>query len=222
MESKKSEREYLLEARIFATNIFASLPQDVKAAAFTMKSKIPFKVTSLREVLVHRVAELSMVAVDLFECNKLVPAFVITRSVVETVALTCWLHQKVSEFLDSKDVEELDDFLMKAMLGSRNGTTPLESYNVLTAVDHMNKEHKGFRKMFDSLCEFTHPNWSGVLGSYGRIDHERLTLTLGSVNSRAPIMLGLSTFTASLKLFEHYYNDLAELLTKLNDHFESQ
>lgn len=219
---KKSDAEYLVEARIRATNIFVSLPQDVKAAGLTLNSKLPFKTTSLREALAHRVAELSMVAVDLYECRKLVPAFVITRAVVETVAMTYWLHQRVGEFLQSKDVNCLDEFLTKAMLGSRDGITSLESYNVLTAVDKMDKEWNGFRKMYDWLCEFTHPNWSGTMGAYGRMDREAFALSLGSENGRAPIVLGLAPFVASLELFEHYYNDLADQLGNLNTYFESQ
>ena len=222
MTEKKSEREYLVEARVFATNIFTSLPLTVEAASLTWKSKIPFKAISLREVLIHRVSELSMVAVDLYECNKLVPAFVITRSIVETVAMTYWLSKRVGEFLSSKDVQKLDEFLMRAMHGSRDGTTPLESYNVLTAVDKMDKEYNGFRKMYDWLCEFTHPNWSGALGAYGKINQEKHSLSLVSKNSRVPIILGLGPFNASLKLFEHYYNDLTEQLNALNEYFEKQ
>ncbi len=222
MAEKKTEREYLLETRVFATNIFASLPHNVEAVALTWKSKVPFKALSLREVLIHRIAELSMVAVDLFECNKLVPAFIITRAVVETVAMTYLFSQKNSEFLGSKDVKKLDEFLMKAMFGSRDSSTPLDSYNVLTAVDKMDKEYNGFRKMYDWLCEFTHPNWSGVLGAYGQLDREKYSLSLGSENSRIPIILGLAPFNASLKLFEHYYNDLAEQLSNLNEFFENQ
>ncbi len=222
MKDKKSEREYLVEARVFATNIFASLPLTVVAADLTWKSKIPFKAVSLREVLIHRVSELSMVAVDLYECNKLVPAFIITRAVVETVAMTYWLNQKVGEFFKTKDIQKLDEFLMKAMHGSRDDTTPIEPYNVLTAVDKMDKKHNGFRKMYGWLCEFTHPNWSGVLGAYGKVDHKKHCLKLGSKNNRVPVMLGLGPFNASLKLFEHYYNKLSEQLDSLNEYFENQ
>jgi hypothetical protein len=222
MTEKKSEREYLVEARVFATNIFTSLPLTVEAAALTWKSKIPFKAISLREVLIHRVGELSIVAVDLYECNKLGPAFVITRAIVETVAITYWLSQRVAQFLNSKDVQKLDEFLMRAMHGSRDATTPLESYNVLTAVDKMDKEYNGFRKMYDWLCEFTHPNWSGALGAYGKINHEKYPLSLGSKNSRVSIMLGLGPFNASLKWFDHYYNNLTEQLNALNEYFENK
>ena len=178
-------------ARDFALNIPADLPKEIEARVFTLKSKIPFKATSLREVLLHRIAELASVAVELYDKDKLVPAFIITRAVVETASIIFWLHEKVSDFFLSKDVKLLDDFLMKAMLGSRDGTTDLESYNILTAVDHVNKRFSGFRRMYDRMREFTHPNWSGSLGCYGKIDEKKHQLNLGANLLRPPIEFGL-------------------------------
>lgn len=208
-------------ARELATNITESLPKEVDARAFTLESKLPFKATSLREVLIHRIAELASIAVDLYQRDKLVAAFVITRAVIETVAMIYWLHEKVTEFLSSKDIQKLDEFLMRAMLGSRDGTTSLESYNVLTAVDRVDKAFPDFRQMYDRLCEFTHPNWSGLLGSYGKTDRERFKPRLGSDLRKPPLAFGLAPLIGGLTIFEHYYNDLAELLHKLNDYFDS-
>jgi hypothetical protein len=75
--------------------------------------------------------------------------------------------------------------------------------------------------MYDQLCEFTHPNWSGALGSYGKIDREQFTLKLGSNIRRPPIAFGLAPLIGGLIMFEHYYNDLTDLLYGLNDYFEN-
>jgi len=215
-----NDEKMIALSRKLAENIREGLPKGVNARAFTLESKLSFKVTSLREVLIHRIAELALTAVELYESDKLVSAFVVTRAVIETVAMIYWLHEKVMEFLSSKDIQKLDDFLMRAMLGSRDGTTSLDSYNVLAAVDRVDKEFLDFRKMYDRLCEFTHPNWSGVLGSYGKIDRERFILRLGSDLRRQPIAFGLEPLIGGLTIFEHYYNDLAGLLYKLNDYFD--
>lgn len=206
-------------ARDFALNIPADLPKKIEARAFTLKSKIPFKATCLREVLLHRIAELASVAVELYEKDKLVPAFIITRAVVETASMIFWLNEKISDFFLSKDVKLLDGFLMKAMLGSRDGTTELESYNILTAVDRVNKRFSGFRRMYDRMCEFTHPNWSGSLGSYGKIDKKH-QLNLGANLRRPPIEFGLDPLIWGLGIFEYYYNDLADRLYDLNNYFD--
>lgn len=209
-------------AREFVTNFSASLPKELYAGSFTLKSKLPFKATSLREVLFHRATELGSVAVELFESNRLVPAFVVTRAIVETVAALYWLHEKVSQFLDSKDIEAFGQFLTRALVGSKDGTTQVEAYNALSAVDRLDRRFTGFRTKYDTLCEFTHPNWFGVLGSYGKLDWEELTLHLGTERRGPPISFGLDPLIMSLVIMQNYYNDLAKLLSKLNEHFEAQ
>ena len=124
----------LKKAREQVNIISSCLPNRVEAAGLTLKSKLPFKALSLREVLIHRISELAECAMIKYEERKIVPAFVLTRAVIETVALIYWLHKKIAELLESKDIEKLDYFLMKAMLGSKDNTTNIESYNVLTAV----------------------------------------------------------------------------------------
>ena len=67
----------------------------------------------------------------------------------------------------------------------------MESYNVLTAVNRLDKEFGGLRQMYDNLCEFTHPNWSGVMGSYSKIDKQEYTLYLGKEHGKPPLAFGL-------------------------------
>ena len=223
VKKKLSDKQLLLEARVWATNMLVALPTEIPATGLTLKSKLPFKAVSFRELLIHRMSELSLVAVDLYECNKIIPAFIITRAVTETVAILFVFHKKLTQFFDSKDITQLNEFLNKAMLGSRDNSSHLDSYNVLTAIEnHIDKEFKGFKEEYYRLCEFTHPNWLGVLASYGRIDHKRIILHLGKGGRKPPKVTGLSPLLQSLKIFEHYYNELAELLQKFNDYYESQ
>ena len=208
-------------AKELATNIRNSLPKELYAGSFTLKSKLPFKATSFREVLIHRLSDLADVALELYEADRLVPAFVATRGVVETAAMMYWLYKKTTEILDSKNEDVFDQFLMKGMLGSKDGTTHHESYNILTAVDHLNKEFKGFRDMYNTLCEFTHPNWSGVMGSYSKLDTEAHTLHLGKDHRKPPLAFGLGPLIGSLAVFQDYYNALADKLKAVNDGYEN-
>ena len=157
-----------------------------------------------------------------YEERKIVPSFVLTRAVIETVALIYWLHKKIAELLESKDIEKLDYFLMKAMLGSKDNTTNIESYNVLTAVDQVDKVYKNFRQMYDELCEFAHPNWSGLLGAYGHINREKFCLDLGPDENSPPLAIGLAPFVCGLVIFVEYYNDLEHLIKDMNYFFEEQ
>lgn len=217
--STLSDPERLALAKELASNIRGSLPKELYAGSFTLKSKLPYKATSFREVLIHRISDIADVAVDLYESNRLVPAFIATRALVETTAMVYWLHQKSCEFLEKSDEDSYDEFLMKGMLGSKDGTTKHESYNVLTAVDRLDKEFKGLRQMYDTLCEFTHPNWSGVMGSYSRIDEKKYILYLGKEHANPPLAFGLGPLIGGLAIFQDYYNALADVLKAINNRY---
>ena len=218
--SNMTDEERFALAREFASRIRDSLPRELYAGSFTLKSKIPYKAASLREVLIHRVSDLADAAIAQTADGKLVPAFVTTRSVVETTAMMYWLWKKSREFLDSRDEKKYDEFLMRGMLGSRDDTTPHQSLSVLTAVDHLDREFDGLRKMYDTLCEFTHPNWSGAMGAYSRMDEEAFTLYLGKEHASPPLAYGLGPLIGSLAICQDYYDATAELLQSINTRYE--
>jgi hypothetical protein len=203
-----------------ATDIRNALPKELYAGAYTLHSKLPFKADSLREVLIHRVSDLADVALELFTGEKLVPAFIITRSVVETTALIYRVDQKSKEFISNRDERTYDEFLMKGLLGSRDGTTPEESHNILTAIQHLDKEFGGLSQMYATLCEFTHPNYSGAMGSYSRLDKENHVLLLGSDQRRPPLAFGLGPLIGCLAIFTGFYNEAGEAIAEINNQYE--
>lgn len=110
----------LQEVRQLADIIASSLPDRIQIVALSLKSKLPFKAISLRELLLNRVSALATPAVELFERDQIIPAVVLTRSIVETFALFYALHQRLVRFLAAKNSAELDDFLMRSLVGTRN------------------------------------------------------------------------------------------------------
>jgi len=121
--------------------------------------------------------------------------------------------------LANGDVPSFDEFLMKGMLGSKDGTTQLEAYNVLKAVDRLDKKFDGLRGLYDTLCEFTHPNWSGAMGSYSAIDTAKYVLHLGKQHAKPPTPVGISALAISLTVFQVYYDALADVLKAINDKY---
>ena len=76
-------------------------------------------------------------------------------------------------------LDSFNDEVNNILLGSKNKTTQIEAKNIVTIIQHVNKELDGFEEIYNELCEFTHPNWSGCLGSYGQINKNDYTLYLG-------------------------------------------
>ncbi len=91
---------------------------------------------------------------------------------------------------------------------------------MLTAIDHLDKEFENLRKMYDTLCEFTHPNYSGVIGSYAKLDPKGHVLYLGKQHANPPLAFGLGPLIGCLGIFLDYYNDLADKLKALNESYE--
>jgi len=90
--SKLSDAERFALAKQLASDIRGSLPNELYAGSFTLRSKLPYKATSFREVLIHRISDIADAAIDLYEKDRLVPAFIETRAVVETTAMVYWLY----------------------------------------------------------------------------------------------------------------------------------
>ena len=159
-------------------------------------------------MLIHRAAELSDVACSLFERGRVISAFLITRGLLETAALMCYLRERVCGVTDADGLSDLDDFLMRALLGSRDGDIEVRALNVLTLVNSVAKKIPFFRNSYDSLSEFAHPNWSGLLGSYAKHDLEKLLVTLGREAVNVPPRIGLPVLVGVLEDFIHHDNDL--------------
>jgi hypothetical protein len=215
------DKERIAVAKQLVSSFKSSLPKELHANAFTLKSKLPYKATSLREVLMHRFTDIANVSIDLFEADMVVPAFIEARAAIETTALLYCLHKGTADFLRSRDADGLNNFLNKGLLGSKDGLTVFEPHHVLKTIDRLDKEFSGLREMYDRLCEFAHPNWSGTMGAYSKLDTETYVLHLGKNLRRPPLTFGLDPLIYSIAIFEHYYNALADDLKAVNEFFDA-
>lgn len=196
----------------------SNLPKGVDPASISLIAKIPFKAIVLRETLLYRIAELGETAIELYEKrNRITSAFLITRAVHETTALLYWSYYRMERVVDNNDIGDFDKFIMKVLMGWKkvDKDTPMESYNILTAIDKIDKISNGsFRKVYDLLSEYCHPNYLGVYSLYGKTDHAKIMVDLGSEKPDNPEKLGLHSFVASLILFKMYYSKTGDLLIK--------
>ena len=214
--------QLLSEIRECAERFAGSLPDCIQAAGLTFKSKLPFKALSIRELMLHRMAALSIATVELFEKKQVIPAVILTRSIVETLAVLFTFHERLDRFLkdNTKDIAILDDFLMRCLVGARNIPEMPTPTNILTLIDCVEKTIPGFRSVYDALCEYAHPNWAGTFGAFGQVDKEKLELKLGPTKRTPAYSTGLNALSVSMMIFEHYYNASAELVRQLNDYFD--
>ncbi len=199
----------------------ACLPNRVDPASISHKAKIPFNVLTYRESLLHRMTELSDSATELY-CvpNKAISAIILTRAAQETFALLYVLHLKVTEVVNTKKSDGFHEYLMTNTFGYRtDGDDDLPTMpNILGAIDKVDKTLGGhFRRSYESLSEYCHPNCAGVHSSFVKIDKENIWADIGSTHTRESVDPIVGTLLASLELFEHYYNKMSPMMNEFID-----
>lgn len=201
------------EARECADRLRASLPVSIEIAALGVRSKAPFNLLSAREALIWRTEELARNACDALERDDFAAAAILTRGVTESAALV-W---RLRELLDARHMqteEQLHETLMRILLGTKSWNDFPDPINVLTCLDRMEKRVPGVRHAYDSLSEFAHPNWRGVLGLFSRTDEVEFTTYFGrglrGLEGNRETVANL--LVTSVSLFEYAYNKISDAM----------
>lgn len=137
-----------------------------------------------RQVSLRRIIDLASGALFFFKEERLVPACTLTRSVVETVGVQYYIYKELLHHTGKADPGSVHKLLMSAVFGRRDVEWPQQSIQVLTAIDHLDKQFPGFRAEYDRLCEYAHPNLGGGYGTYVRSEGDDMRLHFGSNPNR--------------------------------------
>lgn len=134
-----------------------------------------------RQVSLRRIVDLAEGAESFFREGRLVPGCTLTRSVVETVALHYTVWEKLTSHTETVDFRGAHTLLMSVVFGRRDkgDDWPNKSVNVLTAIDHLDKQFPGFRSEYDRLSEYLHPGLAGGYGIYVRTEGAGLRSYIG-------------------------------------------
>ena len=201
----------------------SNLPTRVDAMAVSPISKLPYKGMLYREALVWRMAELGREALESFEKNRLVSAIVLTRAAVETSAALWYLCKKVDEVVKSGVVGDIDNNLMRLMMGSATGASaddanatdsvlprPIKVGDFLKQVE---KDIKGFSHQYGILSEYAHPNWAGTALLYSKPKPEdRSTIFGQNIRGSNTKNIGVVNLSVALMMFDRSYNRIADLM----------
>lgn len=134
-----------------------------------------------RQVSLRRIVDLAESAEDFFLQGRLLPGCTLTRSAVETVAIQFTVWKRLGALTDASDSRGIHSLLMSVIFGRRDkgDDWPNKSMNVLTAINHLEKQFPGFRSEYDRLSEYVHPGLAGGYGMYVRTEGERLRSYFG-------------------------------------------
>jgi hypothetical protein len=203
---EETSESLMIEIQDGLKRLEASLPKRVDGFAISPDSKLPSKVLSYRAALMWRMAELVRCALNHFAEGDLASAMLLTRAALENSAANLYLHEKVLASVQSGTLGDIDEYLMKLLMGSKNKNDSglPQAVNVLTFVSHADKEIDGLGEQYDNLCEFSHPNWAGTSLLYAKPDADNLWTDFG-VNVRGakgPRNGGIANLSGAMLAFE--------------------
>jgi hypothetical protein len=197
--------------RDIATRIRENLPKTVDVRALGVMSKTPFQILTLREALIWRTDELLGNALDALDRKDFSVAAILTRALMENTAL---LFRLVDIFINRQTLtkQELNDQIMQLAFGTREWSDGPQAINILTCVGHADKKVEGLQNTYNSLSEYAHPNWKGVLGLYSKLDQENHIAYFGR-EMRSPEKISpniTTTLVATATYFEYLYNKISD------------
>lgn len=134
-----------------------------------------------RQVSLRRIVDLADGAETFFRKGRLLPACTLTRSTVETVVIQYAVWKKLTALTKALDFRSIHALLMSVVFGRRDKGVDWvnKSMNVLTAIDHLEKQFPGFRSEYDRLSEYAHPGLAGGYGMYVRMEDEKMRSHFG-------------------------------------------
>jgi hypothetical protein len=212
----------LTEANARLSLLEANLPESVDGFAISPKSKLPFKALWYRDALLWRTTQMGRSAAECFERNKLASAVLLTRATVETCAAVWYLQKKIEMTIASGTVGNVDDDLMRLLMGSKVDTDILPpSVNVLNFVDRVDRDIPGFRHQYDRLSEIAHPNWAGTVFLFSKTESGGIA-NFGEHSRSADHAkkIGLPNLTVALSILERFLNGECLYPQEWNDFVE--
>lgn len=216
-EAEQKTPEISIEyARQQVEKIEKSLPQGFDISTLGFPSPIPFKVVTLREVLLHRLSELARSAVDLISAERPVAAVILTRGVMETTATLFAVKLLIDESLERREVSGADNTVMRLLFGGRNERASQRAINVQDHLEKMDETFAGIKNWYDDLSDIADPNFPGLMGSYAAIDRSRFRVQLGPNPEwdEMGVRVALPALCACLEIAIHLYNGMKSPLER--------
>jgi len=218
--------------QIAIAQLKSSLPVEVNLAGLYTRNNVAhkWKVTYftivLRESICWRFTDLLEQSFNLGEMGFISGARIIARAVIETLATLIYLNNEIQSVLDKKiSFYDLGKKLECILVGSRTNKDLPETINVLTIIQKAEKKHPGILKIYEELCETTHPSYISLTRGYTKSNHDVVTTKFGNFWNDSFGKTHQDILLFCIELFENEYNNiwdenfkaLEEWLIKHND-----
>ena len=183
------------------------------------KWKAPFRSLMLREAVFWRLHDLLTQSYALYQQGHGLGARILLRSGVETLGILIYLNKLTETVLNGAlSFHEFSQKTSTLLLGSKNGTTPLTSINIVTVLEKCDRLYPGLMNLYADLCESAHPNYQGTCLGYSIIDHEANAIDFSNHWMEMHCHGHLRSMQLCMITFDEEYNEVWPMLfEKLED-----
>jgi len=187
------------------------------------KWKAPFRVWMLREAVFWRLNDLMTQSYALHQQGHGLGARILLRSGFESLATLIYLNHLMQQVLDGKlNFHTFGNKTTTLLLGSRDGSTPHQSINIMTVLEKCDKRYPGIAKLYGLLSESAHPNFEGMVAGYTKIDHDEYETHFSNRWMEAYGGRHLESMELCMSTFHHEYYDVSPaLMEKLESWIET-
>ncbi|MCD9512762.1 hypothetical protein [Photobacterium phosphoreum] len=197
------------------------LRDEIKRLNSGIEYKALHQLDCVREALAYRYFELLNSSYELYKSKSLIAGLCLARSTQETLATLLYINIKLEKFLNGKDVVSLLKCIERLHVGysqhNRNLTVKVKSFNVMNFIEESDKKIKNFRSLYDSLSEYSHPNYRGTASAYSLFPDSHMsvkyTKEYGQRNTALFDKLG-SSLIAFVQIYLSVMNNYEETLYK--------
>lgn len=183
------------------------------------KWKAAFRVWMLREAVFWRLHDLMTQSYVLHQQDHGLGARILLRSGFETLAILIHLNQLLRQVLDDQlDFHSFGTKTSELLLGSRDGSTDLQSLNIMTILQKCDRRYPGMEELYAILSESAHPNYQGMVGGYSKINHDEYETHFSNRWMELYGNRHLGSMELCMSTFDHEYNDVwPALMEKLEE-----
>lgn len=192
----------------------------ISPLAKNLAYKPTFDAEIFREAAVYRFIELTESTYVLYKSNLLIGSITTARAAYETLAVLWFLNTKLEHLTKTKDIAHFLETIRRLLLGWSNDAEFPEKINVLKCADAVDKTLEGvFRRHYEMLCEYAHPNNSGTFGSYTAPDHSTLEVQFGAYLRNEEILKShiQNTVVISLEMLNHVQENYENIVNDALD-----
>jgi hypothetical protein len=187
----------------------------VKPASNYLVDKPNFELDYFKESVLYRFIELAEATFALLDVGNYLGAITTVRSLQETSCVMCYINELCQYVVENKELTHFTEGMHRLILGWKNDDEFPEPLNVLTLINKVDKKISGYRKYYDILSEYVHPNWHGTMGLFARTGGKKLKVELGRYIRGKKILIkhienALIISIDLLRFIESQYEDIVK------------